>query len=71
MKKHNTQKKQTFKEDLEILYGHKISEQESFDAQYQLAELLRVLDEIEHALPAAKLPTQQTEDASLQGGRLQ
>lgn len=68
MKKHNTQKKQTFKEDLEILYGQKVSEQEAFAAQYNLAELLQILDEIEQTLSAAKLQTQHTEETSLQRG---
>lgn len=71
MKKHNTQKEKTFKKVLEDLCGQQVSEQEAFAAQYNLAELLQILDEIEQASSATKLQTQHTEETSLQGGRPQ
>ena len=58
----------TFKESLEELYGHSVSEQEAFNAQYDLSELLKVLDEIDRALPQQDVHTQPEEDATLQGG---
>ncbi len=58
----------TFKESLEELYGQSVSEQEAFNAQVDLAELLRVLDEVDRALPQQNVHTQPDEDAKLQGG---
>ena len=58
----------TFKESLEELYGHSVSEQDSFDAQYDLSELLKVLDEIDRALPQKDVHGKPDEDARLQGG---
>ena len=52
MKQNSTSNNEkTFKESLEELYGQSVSEQEAFNAQVDLAELLRVLDEIDRALP--------------------
>lgn len=57
----------TFKESLEELYGQSVSEQEAFNAQVDLAELLRVLDEVDRALPQKDVHGSD-EDANLQGG---
>ena len=65
---HNEQKQETFKESLEELYGQSVSEQEAFNAQVDLAELLRVLDEIDRALPQQDVHGKPDEDANLQGG---
>ncbi len=58
----------TFKESLEELYGQSVSEQEAFNAQVDLAELLRVLDEVDRTLPQQDVHTRPDEDAKLQGG---
>ena len=68
MKKHNIQKEHSFKESLEELCGHKVSEQEAFNALYDLSELLRVLDEIDRALPQKDVHVQSDEGVNLQGG---
>ena len=54
MKKYNTQKEDSFKKVLEALCGQEVSDQEAFDAQYNLAELLQTLDEIEQTLSTTK-----------------
>lgn len=64
MTEHNTQKDQSFKESLEELYGQPVSEQEAFAAQYDLAELLRVLDEVDRALPRKDVHGQPERDGS-------
>ena len=66
MEKDNIQKQPSFKESLEELYGQTVSEQEAFNAQYDLAELLRVLDEVDRALPQKDVHGE--EDTNLQGG---
>lgn len=58
----------TFKESLEEIYGQSVSEQEAFNAQVDLAELLRVLDEVDRTLPQQDVHTRPDEDAKLQGG---
>jgi len=69
MKQNSTSNNEkTFKESLEELYGHSVSEQEAFDAQYDLSELLKVLDEIDRALPHKDVHGLPDEDATLQGG---
>ena len=69
MKQNSTSNNEkTFKESLEELYGHSVSEQEAFNAQVDLAELLRVLDEIDRALPQQDVHGKLEEDANLQGG---
>lgn len=62
------QNNQSFKESLEELYGHSVSEQDAFNAQVDLAELLRVLDEVDRALPQQDVHGKPDEDAKLQGG---
>lgn len=68
MKEHNTQQEPTFKEALEASVGNQVSEQEAFDFQYDLVELLRILSEIEQALPATDVHTRQLENGPFQGG---
>ena len=68
MQKHNIQQQKTFKESLEELYGQSVSEQEAFNAQYDLTELLKVLDEIDRTLPKKNKHGKLDEDAKLQGG---
>lgn len=68
MKKYNTQKEDSFKKVLEALCGQEVSDQEAFDAQYNLAELLQTLDEIEQTLSTTKLQTQHIEGVLPQGG---
>lgn len=56
MKQNSTQiNEKTFKKFLDEPYQGRLSEQELFDAQVTLVELLRLLDEIEHALPQQDL----------------
>lgn len=68
MKKYNTQKEDSFKKVLEALCGQEVSDQEAFDAQYNLAELLQTLDEIEQTLSTTKLQAQHIEGVLPQGG---
>lgn len=65
---HSEPKQLSFKESLEELYGQSVSEQEAFNAQVDLAELLRVLDEVDRALPQQDVHGKLEEDANLQGG---
>ena len=68
MKNSTSNNEKTFKESLEELYGQNISEQEAFNAQYDLTELLKVLDEIDRTLPKKNKHGKLDEDAELQGG---
>ncbi|MDD6153105.1 MAG: hypothetical protein PUC11_04065 [Elusimicrobia bacterium] len=52
MKQQNHMSQQQYKEALEALCGREVSEQEAFDALIEQVELIRILDEIERALPA-------------------
>lgn len=56
----------TFKESLEELYGHTLSEQEAFNAQYDLSELLKVLDEVDGELTGKR--NNLSQETNLQGG---
>lgn len=56
----------TFKESLEELYGQSISEQEAFNAQYDLSELLKVLDEVDGELTGKS--NNLSQETNLQGG---
>ncbi len=68
MKHNSTQiNEKTFKKFLDESYKGRLSEQELFDAQVTLVELLRLLDEIEQALPQQNVQGQ-AEGATRLGG---